>query len=119
MSLRPHINLDTAENTVDIWYLRRRLGVTQFKSTRLKRYLSLLISEKSFPPPLPAMVGHVLRNDVTVTSQWIRNSVEAWLDNFLPPENAAQADQTAMRAAALDMDANAGNLRLIRGGKVA
>jgi len=119
LSLRPHFSPETAENTVDIWYLRRRLGVTNLKETRLKRYFSLLIKEKSFPPPLPAMVGTRLLSEVTTRSHWIRHSVDAWLDNFLPPENATQVDNAAMKAAADDMDAMAGNLRLIRGGKAA
>lgn len=119
MSLRHQFSPETAENTVDIWYLRRRLGVTNLKSIRLRRYFTLLISEKSFPPPLPAMVGKRLLSEVTTQSQWIRHSVEAWLDNFLPPENAVQVDNAAKLAAAADMDAMAGNLRLIRGGKAA
>ena len=108
---------DAAEQTVDIWYIRRRLGCTDYKDRRLVRYVGLLVREKGFPPPLPILVGLTLEDGVTMKSRWLREGVDAWLEDFLPPDNAMSVDRAAMAAAASEMDAAAGNLRLIRGGR--
>ncbi|WP_374414266.1 hypothetical protein [Novosphingobium colocasiae] len=120
MSLHsPSCLLDTSggDPTVNILYIRRRLGALDYKASRLVRFVSLLVSERGFPPPLPRLIGQQLTHDVTEKSHWLRHAVEAWLDDFLPPDSAMSIDRAAMAAAAAEMDAAAGNLRLIRGGR--
>lgn len=107
---------------VGILYIRQRLGRTDFKNRRIVQYVSLLVRDKGFPPPLPSMVRNELTEDVTMKSQWFRHAVDAWIDDFLPPDNAMSVDTAAKAAAALDMDAAAAglggrNLRLVAGGR--
>ncbi|PNU05824.1 hypothetical protein [Novosphingobium guangzhouense] len=106
--------------TVSIHYIRRRLGRIDFKDRRIVQYVTLLVRDKGFPPPLPDMVRGHLVEDVTMKSQWLRNAVDAWLNDFLPPDNAISVDNAAKDAAAHEMDQAAaclGNFRLIRGGR--
>lgn len=108
------------EPTCTLYYIRQRLGRRDFKEGRFIKYLGLLIAERGFPPPLPDMIGPRLVDKVTHRSRWLRDAVDAWLEDFLPPDNAAQVDRAAQQAAAADMDAAAQNLglRLIAGGRV-
>lgn len=111
--------------TVSAHWVASQLGCADFGAHRLKQYLSMLIGQQDFPPPLPALVSGNsravpsrpprLEQSVTSNSRWRRVAVQAWLEDFLPPANAAQLDAQAMRAAADDMDASAGNLRLVSG----
>lgn len=110
------------QSTVGILYIRQRLGRQDFKNRRIIQYVTLLVRDKGFPPPLPNLVGGRLTEDVTIKSQWFRNAVDAWLNDFLPPDNAISVDKAAQQAAAHEMDqaaANLGNFRVIRGGKAA
>ncbi|WP_404480025.1 hypothetical protein [Novosphingobium sp. BL-52-GroH] len=115
--LSPQASADTT--TVGILYIRRRLGQDDFKARRLTQYVSLLVREKGFPPPLPSMTGGRLTDDVTMKSQWLRHAVDAWLGDLLPPDNAMSVDRAAMADAAREMDEAAGNLglRVIAGGR--
>lgn len=120
MSLQSLIAPDLAnEGTVGIWYIRRRLGRTDYKDRRIVRLVSLLIAEKGFPPPLPCLKGKRLMEEVTTHSEWLRPAVDAWLVDFLPPDNAMSVDRAAMADAAREMDEAAGNLglRVIAGGR--
>lgn len=108
---------DDDQGTVGIWYIRRRLGRTDFKDRRIVRYVQLLVDEKGFPPPLPSMKRDELEHGVTVSSQWLRTPVDAWLADLLPPDNAMSVDRAAMAAAAQDMDTAAAGLRLLQGGR--
>lgn len=120
MSLHSLMKPAADEGTVGIIYLRRRLGQDDYKERRLVNYISKLVKECGFPPPLPALKGTRLVHEVNMGSKWIRAAVEAWLDDFLPPDNAMSMDRAAMAAAASDMDAaaaNLGNLRVIAGGQ--
>lgn len=105
------------EPTCNLFYIRRQLGRQNYGERRMVSYVALLIEQHGFPPPLPTLVRHKLVRGVTVDSRWHRAAVDAWLGDFLPPANFAQVDRAAMAAAAEEMDANAGNLRLIRGGR--
>jgi len=99
--------------TVTIDFVKRELGRAHYGPARLVRYIQLLVDECHFPPPLPDMVGGALVHSVTGKSVWRREPVEAWIDEFLPPANAAAIDARAMRDAAAEMDAAAGSLRLV------
>lgn len=107
---------------VGILYIRQRLGRTDFGNRRIMQYVSLLVRDKGFPPPLPSMVRGALTEDVTMKSQWFRHAVDAWLDDFLPPDNTMSVDAVAKAAAALDMDEAAASLgtrklRVVAGGR--
>ena len=123
MSLQSLIAPDDADqSTVGIWYIRRRLGRKDYKDRRIVRYVSLLVAEKGFPPPLPCLKGNTLVDEVTTSSEWLRPAVDAWLDDFLPPDNQMSLDRVAQAEAAAEMDraaASLGNLRLIAGGRAA
>ncbi|WP_310532536.1 hypothetical protein [Novosphingobium sp.] len=106
------------EPTCTLPWVRLQLGAQELTSGRLVRYVGLLIAERGFPPPLPNFSQRTgLSDEVTKDSRWIRSAVEAWLLDFLPPANAGAVDAAAMKAAAAEMDAAAGNLRLIQGGR--
>lgn len=101
------------ESTVGLPFIRRELGRQTYGPGRLVRYVELLIGECGFPPPLPEMVKGQLVHGVTEHSVWRRAPVEAWIEDQLPPANAAALDARAQAAAADDMDAAAGNLHLV------
>ncbi|MED5545645.1 MAG: hypothetical protein VYD90_10365 [Pseudomonadota bacterium] len=103
--------------TIGIIPIAQRLGRGDYKSRRLVRYMTALVREAGFPPPLPCLVGQHLEHGVTMKSQWQRDAVDAWLDNFLPPDNALACDQAAKTAAAAEMDQAAAGLRLVVGGR--
>ncbi|OYX62715.1 MAG: hypothetical protein B7Y88_13765 [Sphingomonadales bacterium 32-64-17] len=117
--------LDEAdEPTVTLSWVRRQLGRTKYGERRIIAYLSLLIDQQGFPPPLPELnlvrdgsAAHTLTSEVRATSIWPRKAVLAWLDDYLPPANAAQVDEMARRDAAADMDSAAGTLRVVQGGR--
>ncbi len=109
---------DPGATTVNLWFIRRELGQEGYSDRRTVTYVTKLIAEHDFPPPLPAMrKGNVLTSDVTINSTWPRAAVESWIESWLPPGAAAAIDKKAQAAAAAEIDANAGNLRLIRGGR--
>lgn len=103
--------------TCSLWYIRRELGRHDYSDRRMVGYVTALIRELGFPPPLPSMVKKELTTSVTQHSHWLRSSVDAWLNDFLPPANAASVDRAAQAAAATEMDAAAHGLRLVRGGR--
>jgi hypothetical protein len=109
-----------ASPTCSILEICRRLGRDHYRSGRRVTYLNKLIEQRGFPPPLPDMSTRKrdLIADVTVNSRWIRAAVEAWFDNFMPPEALASIDAAALAAAAAEMDDAAGmlgGLRLVGG----
>ncbi len=116
MSAHAHTS-QANELTCTIWYVRRRLGRQDYQRIRLIRLIEQLIAQMGFPPPLPQLSAGELVADVTLNSAWNRPAVDAWLDDRLPPENAAALDDQAKAAAAAEMDAAAGNLRLVAGGR--
>lgn len=117
--------------TVSIFWLKRALCPESFRDRRLVAYLTLLIDQHDFPPPLPSLVrlkrepgargiaspSQRLTSDVTMNSRWRRDAVDVWLADFLPPDAAAALDGRARAVAAAEMDAAAGHLHLIQGGR--
>lgn len=105
------------EPTVTLWWLMRQLGHRRAGEASQIAYAQLLVDEAGLPPPYPSMIGRRgeqrLALGVTRKSQWARKPVEIWLEDFLPPANAAALETRALEAAAADMDAAAGNLRLV------
>lgn len=108
---------DPAARTCTIWYIRRELGRADYGDGRLVTYVRALVASRGFPPPLPHEKRGHLVEEVTVNSRWLRSAVDAWLDDFLPPEAAASVDRAQRAAAADEMDAAAFGLRLVRGGR--
>ncbi|MBT0667008.1 hypothetical protein HT136_01330 [Novosphingobium profundi] len=112
-----HSHIHTEASTIGIYAIAKALGRSDYKARRLVSYVSALVREASFPPPLPVLVAQRLEHGVTLKSQWQRDAVDAWLDNFLPPDNALAVDQAAKNAAAAEMDQAAMGLRLVAGGR--
>lgn len=121
MSILEHIEsrLDAADDypTVGLPFIMRELGKRNYGIPRQICYVSLLIEQHGFPPPYPELVGKKgaqrLELGVVKDSQFPRRPVEAWLEDFLPPANAAALDARAAAAAAEDMDRAAADLRLV------
>jgi len=107
--------------TCTLSYIKRQLGRGDFGDRRMCTYVRALIQQEGFPPPLPCMLrGGTLTREVTPKSRWIRSAVDAWIEDFLPPANAAAVDRLAQAAAASEMDsmaANLGRLTVITGGR--
>lgn len=107
--------------TVSLRFIAARLGKRNYGLPRLRRYVTLLIEECGFPPPFPTLVtgkkgeADRLELGVAADSAWQREPVEAWLEDFLPPANAAALDARAEAAAAEAMDQAAERLRLVGG----
>lgn len=108
--------------TCDISFIARALGFNHLGARTITGRIDGLIAQCSFPRPLPAPrnrrpgeVGRQFTPNVTPRSMWLRHAVLAWLDNYMPPEGAAHADEAAGDAAALDMDNAARRLRLVGG----
>lgn len=107
---------DSAATTCTFGYVQGQLGQNRLSPRRMVQYLQQLVNLHGFPAPLPTIVkGGKLTTQVHPSSKWIRNAVHAWLDGFIPPDCAATIDHQALAAAAIDMDANAANLRLVGG----
>lgn len=107
--------------TVGLPFVMRELGARNMGLPRQITYAELLIAECGFPPPLPCLVGkkgaQTLTRAVVRDSQWRRAPVEAWIFDQLPPASAAALDARAQAAAAHEMDAAAGGLKLFAGGE--
>jgi hypothetical protein len=101
------------EATVGLPFVKRELGKQTYGPGRLVKYVQLLVDECGFPPPIPEMVRDRLVHEVTEGSAFRRAPVEAWIQDMLPPANAAAIDARALSEAADDMDAAASNLRLV------
>lgn len=110
-----------AAPTCTLAYIKRQLGRGDYGDRRMCTFVKALIAAEGFPPPLPCMIRRKLTREVTPKSSWIKASVDAWVEDFLPPANAAAVDRLAMAAAAADLDAAAANLgrslTLIEGGR--
>lgn len=128
----PFSDQEDDKPTVSIWWIKRAMCPARFGDTRLVSYVSLLIEQQGFPRPLPCLVTgrrkpgcsaradrpmDSLTHEVTMNSRWQREAVEAWLEDFLPPDNAAAVNAQRERAAANDMDMAATGLRLLNGGR--
>jgi hypothetical protein len=102
--------------TVNLTWIRKQLGF-RASDDLLVTYIEALIEQREFPRPFPHLArGGMLSDDIhPMKSEWIRAAVEAWLASFLPPSAAAAIDAAAAREAAADMDAMAGNLRIVGG----
>ena len=111
------IDGDPDAPTCTIHFVRNALGRSDYGDAKMVSYVEKLISDYGFPPPLPSMKGKDITGDVTPGSRWFRDGVLAWLADFLPPDSAAAVDRHAQAAAAEEMDAAAGNLRLVAGGR--
>jgi len=106
--------------TCTLSYIKRQLGRGDFGDRRMCTYVRALMQHEGFPPPLPCLVKRELTREVTPKSRWIRSAVDAWIEDFLPPANAAAVDRIAQLQAADDMDAaaaNLGRLAVIQGGR--
>lgn len=119
MSLQTRIADGEASCTV--WWVRAALGRTDYSDPRFVAYLQMLVDQCAFPPPFPSTVKGKpgLIRAVTPHSSFRRDAVEAWLDQYLPPDCAARLDAQALAQAAAALDANAsrlGQLTLIAGG---
>lgn len=106
---------DNAENTCSIHYVKRALGVHRMSDRRAADYLSLMVEHHGFPPPLPCLVAKKLVTQPHPNSQWIRDAVDLWLFDWLPPEAAAALGRIDQDEAAAEMDAAAANLKLVGG----
>lgn len=122
MSLRntTHCADDPAARTCNLHYIRRELGQTHYSDKRMVGYLAQLVDRYGFPAPLPsARKGGSVSTAVHSDSKWLRLAVDAWLDQGMPPPQAAfiakERDRRAHADAADDMDAAAHNLRLVGG----
>ena len=103
-----------------LWQVRLLLGRTDHSDPRFVRYVQALVDECGFPRPFPSVVKgpdgkRGLTAAVTPRSSFRRDAVLAWRDDYLPPDCAERLTAQAMNAAALEMDAAAGNLRLVGG----
>jgi len=107
------------EPTCNLWYIRRQLGRFEYGDRRMVSYVTRLIEQAAFPPPLPTLSTRSaeLITAVTPHSRWLRVAVDAWLADFLPPAAQVAVDRAAQAAAAAAMDHAAGQLTLIRGGR--
>lgn len=103
--------------TCTIWQIRLMLGRGDYGDRRIVAYLTGLVADFGFPPPLPHEKRGRVISGVTISSRWLRNAVDAWIDDFLPPDAAAAIDRAAQAAAADEMDGAAFGLKLIRGGR--
>ena len=103
--------------TVDLPWLRRQFGVVHYSAPRMVKWLGGLVADHGFPAPLPSLHGGRTIAAVHSGSLWLRDAVEAWLYDRLPPAGAAALDAAATRAAASDLDAAATTLRLVQGGR--
>lgn len=118
MSLLSHLLLpaDGDPPTCNLQWICKHLGFKGAEASQIA-YVDGLIDLEGFPRPLPHLAhgGGISKEIHATRSQWIRTAVEAWLADFLPPAGAAALDAAAQRDAAADMDARAGNLRLVGG----
>lgn len=112
---------DQLAATCTLGYIARRLGKAGWGDTRLCSYVQALVDQRGFPKPFPELVGRgearQLTDRVRPGSTWQRWAVQDWLGDHLPPDAAAALDAAAKAAAAAEMDGNAGNLRLVAGGR--
>lgn len=121
------VALDDDDPTVSFRWIRRAFGQGDAQQrgrgcsdARFTAFLDDLIGAHGFPRPLPAPKhGGGVEIAVTPRSQWLRAGVLEWFGDFLPPEAAASLEGAAAAAAADDMDAAAGNLRLVGGTEAA
>ena len=102
------------EATCTCRWVGKQLG-HEGSDAALVAYVEELIAGCGFPRPLPHRKhGGGLATCVHVDrSRWIRAGVLDWLTDFLPPSAAAALDNAARERAADEMDAAAGNLRLV------
>lgn len=106
---------DADDHTCTLWYIQRRFGQTGYSPRRACAFLEGLIADHGFPRPLPRMKSGRVVTGVAAGSRWQRAAVDAWLDDWLPPEAAAARDRAARAAAAHEMDSAAAHLRLVGG----
>lgn len=79
--------------------------------TRTADFLSGLIASMRFPAPLPRpRHGGGIETGVTAKSCWLREAVRAWFAAYMPPAAATALHGEALRDAAADLDAKAGQL---------
>lgn len=105
---------DADEHSCTLWYIRRRLGRTDYSGDRMVAYVSALVDGHDFPKPFPRMKRKQLVEDVAIASTWPRAAVDQWLLDWLPPDAGAALDAAARREAADTMDARAASLQLGR-----
>lgn len=82
-------------------------------------YVTALIAEEGFPPPLPLKVGTSLVKIVKPASKWSQGQVDRWFDDRCPP--GTHGDAIARRQGERDMDDRAVRigLRLVGGSAAA
>lgn len=106
-----------APRTCHLGYIRTALGrggEHGYGDKRMVTYVTLLVAECGFPKPLPTLRRNRVTDAVTADSVWLRDAVDQWLEDRLPPDAAAGLDAAAKAAAAADMDDAAGKLGGLR-----
>lgn len=99
------------------------LGCSAHSDARACKFITALIADEGFPPPLPhhrhggSKGGPGIERGVAPRSMWIRAAVLQWLEDSLTPAITAGLDAAARSAAASEMDAAASGLYLIDGGR--
>lgn len=107
--------------TCGLGFIRTALGVGGehgYGDKRMVTYVTQLVEHYGFPKPLPALRRGAVTEQVTASSKWLRDAVDAWLEDRLPPDAAASLDAAAHSAAAADMDDAARNLGSLGGRKL-
>lgn len=103
--------------TCGVVYVALLFGRTDLGPGRIVRYVQGLVDDYGFPKPYPALHARAIVDHVVATSRWSREAVDQWCSDWLPPDTAASLDAAALAAAGAEMDAAAGNLKLIQGGR--
>lgn len=107
----------TARPLYTIFAVAGLFGVRHRTPAWLCRYFDKLIAEQGFPAPLPQLVKGRLYAGAHKNSQWMGDAVDAWLGTQAPPPLAPAINAAELAASGSRLDANAGNLRLIAGGR--
>ena len=96
------------EPTVGIWFIRRMTGHARKGEASLVRYVTGLIDNHGFPPPLPLFRnGGEIETGVASDSKWLRAAVMEWFEGFLPPTLCDALSDEAEEQAAAALDAAA------------
>lgn len=106
------VRADNGPPTVSLHWICAQLGYARKTDECRERYITNLIDKRGFPAPLPHedAKGEIQDSVSAKRSQWVRQGVEAWLGDYLPPAAAAALDSEAAEIAAAEMDEAAGNL---------
>lgn len=92
-----------------LWYIAMRAGRSEKSGGWLLSYVRLLHLNEGFPPPLPDYVLKTgkRKEGIHLESRWVREAVDAWFNQFLPPELVAVAEDMRQRRDAETLDQRA------------